>query len=515
MTPDISSPRPGTADRDIALAEMKIARAGWASSYFRSFSLDQIRKIAHAVAQAAHDKADFHAEWAVRETGYGVREHKKLKNELSAFPLLDHYRDLDLVTPRLVPEKKIVEIPRPAGVVFALVPVTNPISTLIYKTLLAILSRNAIVFSPHPGARECSFDAARNLADAAEKAGAPSGLIQCVEKPSVPLVQRMMASDKIAVIMATGGGAMVRAAYSSSNPALGVGPGNAVVYVDPSAKFDETARRIVDSKSFDNSVLCTNESVLLTLDSCFGNMVRALRSAGAHICTEDDTARLREYLFKDGKFNLAALGKSAVWIAEKAGIRAAKSARILVPLLENPNLDDLFLKEKLCPVLGMARVADFQHALTLAKQIMRRGAGHSAAFHGEDSARLLAFAQAMPVYRVVVNAPSSQGAAGFATHLPPAFMVGTGFAGRSSIGENVGPQHLVHWTRIAFNKDDAVPFGRFDLDTPAAHPAARADRADPPPARPATAPEPSGGLDRDLLRQLILEELKGITGSST
>ena len=392
--------------------------------------------------------------------------------------------------------------------IFALTPATNPIATLYYKTMLAILSRNAMVISPHPAARECSLDAARHLAAAAEKAGAPAGLIQCIEEPSVPLVQELMRSDKIAVIMATGGTPMVRAAYSSSNPAIGVGPGNAVAYVDPSANVDRAARRIVESKSFDNSVLCTNESIVLTLDCSHGNLERALRTAGGHICNEADTGRLRDYLFPASGFNVAAIGKSACWIAEKAGLRVSPGTKVLVPVIRAPGQDDVLFREKLCPVLPLTSAVDFEQALTFAKQTMRRGAGHSAAFHGEDSARILRFSQELPVYRVVVNAPCSQGAAGFATHLPPSFMIGTGFKGRSSIGENVGPQHLVHWTSIAYNSDASVPFGSFDLSsvtTPAKRPARQAGAL----------PEPQAAaaeIDRDMLRQLILEELRGLNG---
>lgn len=503
-------PRLYVPDPNVSKAHMKVARAHWAVRQFGRASRETVLRVAEAVARAGHENAGRYAEWAVRETGFGVVEHKKLKNELSALPLLDFYRDLDLVSPRVLSDLKMVELPKPAGVVFAITPATNPVATLYYKTMLAVLSRNAIVFSPHPYARECSHDAARTLGQAAEKAGAPPGLIQCIEQPSVPLVQEIMASDQVAAIIATGGSAMVRAAYSSGNPALGVGPGNAVAYVDPSAKVDQAARRLVDSKSFDNSVLCTNESVILTLDSNRGNVERALRSAGAHVCNEAETDKLRDYLFSDKGFNTETVGKSAAWIADRAGVRVNPSARILVPVLHTPGQDDALFREKLCPVLTLTSAVDFQQALTIAGHIARRGAGHSAAFHGEAPERLLRFSQAMPVYRVVVNAPCSQGAAGFATHLPPTFTVGTGFRGRSSVGENVGPQHLVHWTRIAYNSDASVPFDQFDfsvLDT----------EAPPQPADEAVARHRAPGSslpegDREMLRQLILEELKGLTG---
>ncbi|MEY8828691.1 aldehyde dehydrogenase family protein [Sedimentitalea sp. XS_ASV28] len=505
----LDAPRLAVPDRELSRARMKVGRAAWAARYYKDFSRKAVEAIAEAVAKAGYEKAAQFAEEAVAETGFGVVEHKTIKNRLCTHDLLDYYRNLDLVTPRVDEVRKIIELPKPAGVVFALAPATNPVATVYYKAMLAILSRNAIVLSPHPAAKSVSSAAARHLAQAAEAAGAPAGLIQCVEDPSIPLVQDIMGSDRINVILATGGTAMVRAAYSSGNPALGVGPGNAVAYIDPTAKVDAAARCLVESKAFDNSVLCTNESVAITLDSNRGNMERALRSAGAHVCNAADTERLREYLFTEKGFNLKAIGKSATWIAERAGLRVNPSTKILVPVVETPGQDDLLFREKLCPVLTLTAAGDFEQALTFAKHTTRRGAGHSAAFHGEDTDRLVAFSQGVPVYRVVVNAPCSQGAAGFATHLPPSFTIGTGFAGRSSIGENLGPQHLVQWTRIAYGKDVPADLAGIDLD------AVSSGRAMP--AAPVASPEPathqrSADVSRDELRRLILEELRSLKG---
>ncbi|HAR52159.1 MAG TPA: aldehyde dehydrogenase [Roseovarius nubinhibens] len=488
---------------------MKVVRAAWAAKYYRKFDRASVLRIAEAVAKAGYERAAHYAEMAVQETGYGVVAHKTIKNQLSTHELLAFYRDLDLVTPRVDHDRKIIELPNPAGVIFALAPVTNPVATVYYKTMLAILSRNAIVLSPHPVAKKCSADAARHLAAAAEAAGAPSGLIQCVEEPTVALVEDIMGSDKINVIMATGGNAMVRAAYSSGNPALGVGSGNAVAYVDPSAAVDAAARCLVDSKSFDNSVLCTNESICLTLEQNRDNMVRALRTAGAHVCTPEETDKLRDYLWSDGKFNLAAIGKSAPWIAKEAGLRVNDAAKILVPVVERPGQDDVLFKEKLCPVLTLTAAVDFDQAVTFAAQAAKRGAGHSAAFHGSDTQRLVAYSSAVPVNRVVVDAPCSQGAAGFATHLPPSFMIGTGYAGRSSIGENVGPQHLVHWTKIAFGRDVPADLTGLDFDSLAQRPAAV-----PVAPLPATSPDAQTDLTKDALRAMILEEIRSLKGAS-
>ena len=504
----IEAPRLEVPNRELSKARMKVGRAAWASRSYRDFSRQSVLKIADAIAEAGFARAKKFAADAVEETGYGVVEHKTIKNKLCTHDLLDYYRDLDLVTPRVDEVKKIVELPKPAGVVFALTPATNPVATIYYKAMLAVLSRNAIVISPHPAAKKVSNEAVQHLASAAEAAGAPSGLIQCVEEPSIPLVQDIMASDRVNVIIATGGSAMVRAAYSSGNPALGVGPGNAVAYIDPSAKVDMAAKCIVDSKSFDNSVLCTNESVVLTLTSNRGNVERALRTAGAHICNEEDTDKLRTYLFGDKGFNIEAIGKSASWIADRAGIRVNPATKILVPVVATPGQDDLLFREKLCPVLTLTAAVDFDQALTFAKHTAKRGGGHSAAFHGEDSRNLVLFSQKVPVYRVVVNAPCSQGAAGFATNLPPSFTIGTGFSGRSSIGENMGPQHLVHWTRIAYAKDQSADLSTLDFKS------ISAIEAEPNIAHHSTVKESNKqtALDHDELRKLILEELRNLKG---
>ena len=498
----LAPPRLAVPDRALSAARMKVGRAAWAARHYRTYSRAAVVTIAEAVARAGYEKAGHFARLAVAETGFGVVEHKTIKNKLCTRDLLDHYRDLDLVTPRIDAERKIIELPKPAGVVFALTPATNPVATVYYKAMLAILSRNAIIFSPHPASKKVSAAAAEHLATAAVAAGAPSGLIQCVAEPSIPLVQDIMSSRRINVIIATGAAAMVRAAYSSGNPALGVGPGNAVAFVDPSARMDAAAKCLVDSKSFDNSILCTNESVVLTLESNRGNMERALRGAGAHVCNEAETGRLRDYLFTEHGCKPEAIGKSAAWIAERAGLRVSPSTRVLAPVVATPEQDDHLFREKLCPVLTLTAAMDFRQALTFARHTAQRGAGHSAAFHGNDTMRLVAFSQEMPVYRVVVNAPCSQGAAGFATCLPPSFTIGTGFAGRSSIGENVGPQHLVQWTKIAYARDMPADLSGIDLtavstDRPGSRHSA--------PAAPAV-----GEVGRDELRRLILEELRGL-----
>ena len=500
-----------------ARADTTLERARWAAEEFRRYDRASTHAIAEAAAQAAHAKAGEYAEWAVRETGFGVAEHKKVKNELSSLSLVEHYRDWDFVNPRIDERAKIVEIPRPAGVVFALAPSTNPVSTVFFKALSALMTRNAVVLSPHPAARECCVDAARTLARAAEAAGAPEAAVQVVEAPTVPLIDEFMRSPKTDVILATGGTAMVRAAYASSNPALGVGPGNAPCFVDDSADLKQAALSIVRSKSFDNSVLCTNESVVIALAGTERALRRELERAGCHICDEEETARLRRYLFHERGFNLEALGRDAVWIAERAGLKVARKTRVLVTPIERIGDDEPLSREKLCPVLGFHVATGAAQAARQARALLRlSGAGHSAAVHGRDPRAILDFASAVEVYRVAVNAPCSQGAAGFETHLAPSFTLGTGYFGRSSVGENIGPQHLVHWTRVAWHRDseeaiDGLAGAR--PRQPGPLPEAPSDGV-PGRSRPAAGPAPGASRQalRDEIRRIVVEELRGALG---
>lgn len=498
-----------------AAADMMLERARWASQVFQRYDRERTYAIAEAAARAAHAKAGEYGDWAVKETGFGVAAHKKLKNELSSLPFVEHYRDWDFVNPRLDERAHIIEIPKPAGVVFALVPSTNPIATVYFKVLSALMTRNAIVLCPHPAARECSIDAARTLSEAAEAAGAPEAVIQVIEQPNIPLINEFMQSEKTDVILATGGTAMVRAAYSSSNPAIGVGPGNAPVMVDGSADIAAAARHIVDSKSFDNSVLCTNESVLITLDTVAGQLMKELGKAGAHVCSEEETEALRGYLFHERGFNVEAVGRDAGWIAEQAGIKVTKRVKVLVTPIELIGVGEDLSREKLCPVLGLFVARGIKQAIRQARALLRfSGAGHSAAIHATDNRVILDYAAAVEVYRVVVNAPCSQGASGFETNLAPTFTVGTGFFGRSSIGENVGPQHLVNWTKVAWHKGtegvlDASSL--IGLHHPGPLPKAPSDGV-PGETRPRThhaAPAPQDDL-REQIRAIIAEELRAI-----
>jgi acetaldehyde dehydrogenase / alcohol dehydrogenase len=457
----VDGPSPGPAAATWRARQM-LARAHWAAGAFGSYDRASVLRIAEAVAAAAHAQARRYAEWAVQETGFGVVEHKVVKNEACSLGILERYRDDDFVSPRIDAAAKILSLPRPAGVILALTPSTNPVCSVFFKVILALLTRNAIVVSPHPMARECCTDAARLLAGVATEAGAPDGTIQVVPDATVPLIEALMADPATDVIVATGGTPVVRAAHRSGNPALGVGPGNVPVLVDATADLADAARRIADSKAFDNSVLCTNESVLVVQEQVADRLLRELQRQQAALLDEAGRDRLRAYLFPDGRLNGEAIGKDATWIAERAGVRVPPRTRVLLAPFDLVVDEEALAREKLCPVLGVVRTESAERGIEAARAVVRLGgAGHSAAVHSRDPNVIMRYGVRVPVLRIAVNAGNSTGSAGLDTNLAPSMTLGTGFVGRSSIGENLEPRHLVNWTRVAYNADAGVRFDDF------------------------------------------------------
>lgn len=454
-------------DAAIAQAGHMLERATWASSAFATYDREHVMRIVTAVADAAYEKSREYAEWAVKETGFGVVDHKVIKNQACSRGILEQYRDQDFVTPRLDIARKIVEVPRPAGVVLALTPSTNPVATVYFKILLSLMTRNAVVISPHPLAKKSCADAARVLGEAAVRAGAPDGIIQYVSEPSVPLIDALMSDARTNVILATGGAAVVRSAYSSGNPAIGVGPGNVPVFVDGTADAKVAAKLIIDSKAFDNSTLCTNESVLIVEDSIADKLIREMERCGAYILDAAGAAGLRDFMFPYGRLNLDVVGKDAALIAKGAGLRVGPRTKVLVAPFDVAVPEEPLTHEKLSPVLGMIRVPDARRGIETARAIVRiAGAGHSAAIHSEDPQTIMEFTARVPVLRVAVNVGNSLGSSGMGTNLAPTMTIGTGFAGRSSVGENLEPKHLLNWARIAYNSDPRFPMADFSGLTP-------------------------------------------------
>jgi acetaldehyde dehydrogenase / alcohol dehydrogenase len=283
-----------------------------------------------------------------------------------------------------------------------------------------------------------------------------------VDRPSVPLIDALMTDERTSVIVATGGSPVVRAAYSSGTPAIGVGPGNVPVLVDATADLAKAAKRIVDSKSFDNSILCTNESVLIVEDSAAATLLRHLKREGAHLLEPDEAAKIAGLLFPGGQFDVRFVGKDAPWIAAEAGLRVPGTTRILLAPFSLVVPEESLAHEKLCPVLGLVQVPTARRGIDVARAVLRiTGRGHSAAIHSTDPRTIMDFGAGVDVLRVAVNVGNSLGSSGISTALAPSMTVGTGFFGRSSLTENLEPRHLVQWTRMAYNSEADEAFGNF------------------------------------------------------
>jgi acyl-CoA reductase-like NAD-dependent aldehyde dehydrogenase len=478
-------------------ARMMLQRARWAATAFASYDREATRRVVEAVADAAYQNAERFAVAAVEETGMGVAEHKRRKNEACSRGIVERYAGEDYVGVQVDAAAKIVAVPKPAGVVLALTPSTNPIATVYFKVLLSLMTRNAVVVSPHPLAKRTSAEAVHLLARAAVAAGAPDGCLQVVEEPTIPLIEALMGDDGVDVIVATGGTAVVRAAYRSGNPSLGVGPGNVPALVDATADVAAAARCLADSKAFDNSILCTNESVVIVEERVADAFERELERCGAHVLDADGSQRVRAALYPEGRINTELAGKDAAALAAAAELKVPAGTRVLVAPFPLIVPEEPLALEKLFPLLGLVRVPDAARGIDAARSLLRiGGAGHSAVIHSTDPRTILAYGAAVRVLRVSVNAPGSTGGSGLDTNLAPTMTVGTGFFGRSSLTENLEPRHLTQWTRVAYATD--APFGDFAGLEPWE---ARPEPA--PVERPAT-----NGVSRDELRALILEELK-------
>src|SRR3954447_3101533 len=292
---DIGASDPPGAPR----ARMMLARARWAATAFAGFDRERTRRVVDAVAEAAYQNAERFALGAVEETGMGVAEHKRRKNEACSRGIAERYDVGDYVDARIDPAAKIVAVPKPAGVVLALTPSTNPVATVYFNVLLALMTRNAVVVSPHPLARAVCAEAVHALAAAAVVAGAPDGCLQVVEEPTIPLIEALMADRGVDVIVATGGTGVVRAAYRSGNPSLGVGPGNVPALVDATADVSRAAACLAESKAFDNSILCTNESVAIVGERVADAFERELERHGAHVLSEEESQRARATFYPE------------------------------------------------------------------------------------------------------------------------------------------------------------------------------------------------------------------------
>lgn len=417
-------------------------------------------RIVEAMAQAGFRAARELAEMAHQETEFGNVPDKEIKNQFASRTLWERIREMKVVgLLRRDQERKLWEIGVPVGVIAGITPSTNPTSTVIYKAMIALKSGNAIVFSPHPGAKSCTLEAARRMAQAAEAAGCPKGAIGCISLPTMEAVQELMHHPKVRLILATGGAAMVRAAYSSGTPAIGVGAGNGPAYLHPSCDLPQAIRDIIRSKTFDNGTVCASEQSILVERSFAPEVEAELDRQGGYVLSEEEANRLASVLFRpNGTMNPAIVGRAASEIAKLTGLGAeARQSKVLLARERDAGKQFPYSMEKLCPVLGLFVVEDQEEALKLACKILyHEGSGHTFSMHCWEEQVVERFAMAVPVSRFLVNTPAAMGGIGLTTGLFPALTLGCGAVGGSASSNNIGPMDLINLRRVAWGQEEAV-----------------------------------------------------------
>jgi acetaldehyde dehydrogenase (acetylating) len=444
------------SDKDllsIQEARQSVERAYEAQKIWGTANQQQVDQVCAAMAQAAFLGAERLGRLAADETGFGVPEHKKLKNEFASQHLWKRIQDIKTVGfVRKDETNRIYEIAWPMGVVGALIPSTNPTSTVINKILISVKARNGIVVAPHPTAVNCSRETAQLMIDAAEGAGAPKGLIQCLTNISIKGTQEMMAHKRMAVILATGGSEMVRVAHSQGKPAYGVGPGNVPAYVDRSADLEKAARYIVASKAFDYSVICATEQAVIADRPIAARLQQLMEAEGAYFVDEKQADALRKALFHpDGTVNVASVGKSPQYLAAMAGIQVPSHARILVAKLTITGREEPLSREKMTTVLGWYESNGWEAGCERCIEMINFGGrGHSLIIHATDEKVLMAFGLEKPVFRIGVNTMGTLGSIGLTTNVMPSLTLGAGGIGGSITGDNVGVYHLFNIKRMAF-----------------------------------------------------------------
>jgi acetaldehyde dehydrogenase (acetylating) len=431
---------------------VKVDQAYTAWQTYRTFPQERVDAIVEAMGAAGRAHARALAEMAVEETSYGNAPDKTAKNLLCSDLLVRSIRGMKtLGLLREDPERQITEYGVPLGVVAAIVPTTNPTSTVIYKAIVALKSGNAVVISPHPHAKKCTAHTSKLMLDAAVAAGAPAGIIQCLDTPTMEGTSELMRHDKVAVILATGGSAMVKAAYSSGKPAFGVGPGNVPVLVEKTADVADAVRKIVSGKSFDYGTVCSSEQSLVTCQAMKDAVLAELGKNKAYLCSPEQAAALGKLLVGyGGKINPRCVGQSPVRIAELAGFTVPPETSIIAAEIKGVGKMHPLSAEKLSPVLALHFGESFQTSLDTCEAILRFGGmGHTAVIFSQDEARIREFAARMPAFRVLVNTSAPQGSVGITTGLPPSMTLGCGAVGGNSTSDNVGPRHLINIKRLA------------------------------------------------------------------
>ena len=489
-----------TSNKDlesIAQARALASSARQAQSQLAELSQEQIDAIVTAMAEAVTPQAEALARLAVEETTYGVVADKVQKNLFSSRQVYEFIKPLKTVgVVNRIEEKKIVEIGEPFGVVAAIVPSTNPTSTAIYKVLIALKARCAIVVSPHPAAVRCITRSVEIMCDAACRAGAPAGSIGWMTTVTLEGTQELMKHRDVAVILATGGMGLVRAAYSSGKPAYGVGPGNAPCYIERSADLKKAASDVMIGKTFDNGVLCSSPNSVVVDEAVAEETRREFVAEGAYFMNAAEMDVLAKALVTPQRLpNPALVGKSADYIAKQVGITIPAGTRALIAHLNGVGRDYPLSIEKLCPVLSFYVVKDWREGCERCIQILRYGGmGHTMSIHSKNEDVILQFGLKKPAFRICVNTPTTHGSIGLTTGLDPAMTLGCGGWGGNITSDNISPRHLLNIKRLAYEVRPALKTATGPSNLPRSTPQGNAatDISRPQLPKAPTRPEPAG-----------------------
>ena len=441
-----------------------VVRVTAAQRKFAEYTQARVDVIFRHAAQAANENRLRLAKLAVEETGMGVFEDKVIKNQFASEFIYNKYAAEK--TCGIIEEDSeagIVKIAEPIGLIAGIVPTTNPTSTAIFKSLITLKTRNAIIFSPHPRAKKATVEAARIVRDAAVKAGAPEDVIAWIDEPTVELSSALMRHPGLNLILATGGPGMVKAAYSSGKPAIGVGAGNTPAIIDETAHLKMAVSSILMSKSFDNGMICASEQSVIILDAVFKQVTEEFVRRGAYVLNAGEKEKLRSVIMKDGRINADIVGQPAAKIAAMAGLTVPEETKVLIAEIDEVSPGEPFAHEKLSPVLALFRARDFDDACRIAREeIQLEGLGHTAVLytdqHNRDRIKL--YGEMMNTGRVLINMPASQGAIGdiYNFKLEPSLTLGCGSWGGNAISENVGVKQLMNVKTIAERRENMLWF---------------------------------------------------------
>ena len=443
--------------------EKLLSRVRAAQAKYATYTQEQVDKIFFAAALAANKMRLPLAKMAVEETGMGVVEDKVIKNNYAAEYIYNKYKDVK--TCGVVERDEgfgYTKVAEPVGVVAAVIPTTNPTSTAIFKCLICLKTRNALIISPHPRAKQCTIEAAKIVLEAAVKAGAPEDIIGWIDQPTVPLSGMIMREADL--ILATGGPGMVKAAYSSGKPAVGVGAGNTPAVIDSSADIKLAASSILHSKTFDNGMICASEQSVIVLKDVYDEFKKEMALRGAYFLTPEETDKVRKTIIINGALNAKIVGQSACKIAELSGFTAPEGSKVLVGEVESVDISEEFAHEKLSPVLAMYKAEDFEDAVAKADRLIKDGGlGHTSSLYvnvetGQD--KIERFRSVMKTCRIVINTPSSHGGIGdlYNFKMTPSLTLGCGSWGGNSVSENVGVKHLINYKTVAERKENMLWF---------------------------------------------------------